>query len=85
MTEHKALAGALIYAHAAEDGEALAEALRGIRDYGKPVDVMLALAATAAELLIDLCGDEWRESLSDALLDLAAGEVGGNGATELGR
>jgi len=82
--EHKALAGALIYAHADRDGEALLTALRGVRDHGDPTAVMLALAATAAELLIDLCGDDWREALSDALMDLARGEEGGDGAADLG-
>lgn len=76
MSESRALAGALIFAHAAEDGEALIVALRGVRDHGDPVSVMQALAATAAELLIDLSGDRWRESLADALLDNAIdGEV----------
>ncbi len=77
--EHKALAGALIYAHAAEDGEALLSALRGVQDHGKPAEVMLVLAAVAAELLVDICGDEWQVSLSDALMSLARSEGADDG------
>lgn len=72
MNEHKTLAGALIFAFAARDNEALMAALHGVRDYGNPTAVMLELAATAAGFLQELCGEEWQAALSAALLDVAS-------------
>ena len=73
--EHQAVAGALITASANQDGEALLVALRAVREHGDPVGVMLVLAATAADLLVELCGDAWPDALRTALLPAA-----GNGA-----
>lgn len=73
MAEHNSLAGALIFAHAAQDGEALMTALKAVNDDGAPALVMLALAATAANLLVELHGEAWPEAMRAMLLTEAAG------------
>lgn len=83
MNEHKTLAGALILAFASRSDLALNGALEGVRAYGNPVAVMLALADTAADLLVQLHGDGWQEALQDALIAAATEGVDG-GAAELG-
>lgn len=72
MSEHKSLAGALILAHGTRDGQALLATLHAVQEHGKPAEVMLALAATAADLLIELCGDDWQAALQHALLEVNA-------------
>ncbi len=75
MNEAKRLAGALILAFASQDDDALAAALRAVLAHGQPVQVMLALADTSADLLVQLHGDGWQEALQGALLAAAAEEV----------
>lgn len=79
--EHKSLAGALILACATQDTQGLRAALEGVREYGKPVDVMLSLADTAAYLMVQLHGDGWREALQAALVEATLGADSDDNAT----
>ncbi len=72
MSRAKQQAGALMLAFATKDDVALAAALREVHAHGRPVDVILALADTAADLLMQLHGDGWQEALRGALLAAAA-------------
>ncbi|MCK6080976.1 hypothetical protein KZX37_10915 [Microbacterium sp. EYE_5] len=68
MSDTKQIAGQLILVTADHDTQGLLDALRGF-PRERNLDLIVALADTAAAALEALHGETWREALSFAMLD----------------
>lgn len=85
MADARETAGRLIFAAADHDGRALLDALRPF-PRTQNLQLVLALAETAALALEALHGEEWREALNLALLEASIeGLEGDDGGAANGR